>query len=161
VLYRRLVEANPARFEPDLARSLNELAIRLAKTGDPTGARAASTRRSPSFVVSPRRTRLALSLTSRIIWSYSPGSSPTAVMGWRRKPRGAKRPIWLGNGGDLATSFRGGTKVVRPRVRLQGHDPLEFPRSHERETTSEASPGNQRYGQAQTGIGGRANCRWL
>ena len=32
-IYRRLADATPARYEPDLARALNTLAIRLAEAG--------------------------------------------------------------------------------------------------------------------------------
>jgi len=40
-IYRRLAEANPARFEPDLAVSLNNLSNLLSATGDRPGALAA------------------------------------------------------------------------------------------------------------------------
>src|SRR5712691_1352477 len=38
---RRLAQANPARFEPDLAMSLNNLSLRLSDAGDGAGALAA------------------------------------------------------------------------------------------------------------------------
>jgi len=37
-IYRRLAQANPARFEPDLAMSLNNLSNRLSDAGDGVGA---------------------------------------------------------------------------------------------------------------------------
>ena len=40
-IYRRLAEANPAAFLPDLAMSLNNLSIRLPRPGDRGGALAA------------------------------------------------------------------------------------------------------------------------
>ena len=36
--FRRLVAANPARYEPDLAASLNNLSNRMSDTGDAAGA---------------------------------------------------------------------------------------------------------------------------
>src|SRR5229473_415305 len=40
-IYRRLAQANPARFEPDLASSLNNLSSELSDAGDRAGALAA------------------------------------------------------------------------------------------------------------------------
>ena len=40
-VYRRLAAANPARYEPDLAMSLNNLSLRLSDSGDNAGALAA------------------------------------------------------------------------------------------------------------------------
>jgi tetratricopeptide (TPR) repeat protein len=42
-VYRRLAAANPARFEPDLARSLNNLSNRLSEIGNVAEALAAIT----------------------------------------------------------------------------------------------------------------------
>jgi hypothetical protein len=151
-LYRRLTQLNPARFDPDLARSLNYLSHRLSDAGDSTAALAASREaeeiRRRLADENPARFNpdLASSLSNQSIQLSYAGDSPAALAAIRKAVELRRRladenparfnpdlasslhnlSLCLSDAGDDPAALAAVREAVKLRQRLADENPARF-----------------------------------